>query len=211
MAAGYHCPTSTSHSHHSAPPSRAKLILGLSCMFIIIIISVFAALTVLIVLQEREKPQFNLQQVGVQYLNVSVNGPTTASISFAIQMLFTAQGDTGHIPIEYGLSSFNITYRGIPLGCWATLPGFYLDDDSDVEQVQTSVTVDRVNLDSADLVRDASLYDRVELRIMRDFDVNMLVGFKRRTTTVSVDCVIAISPRKQALTYKLCGSDVLKV
>ncbi|KAJ9537452.1 hypothetical protein OSB04_030185 [Centaurea solstitialis] len=124
-------------------------------------------------------------------------------------MLFKAQNDN-YLGLEYGATSFNITYRGVPLG-WATLPGFYLHYN-DGKRVQTTVTVDRVNLDNAaDFVRDASLHDRVELWITGDVDVNMTTGKSRRgptkntTRTVSIDCVIAVSPRKQALISKLCG------
>ncbi|KAJ9537454.1 hypothetical protein OSB04_030187 [Centaurea solstitialis] len=157
-----------------------------------------------------KEPRIDLQEVGVEYLNYSVNGPTTASISLAIRMLFKAKNHD-YMGLEYGVSSFNITYRGVPLG-WATLPGFYLYYH-DWERVQMTATVDRVNLDNAaDFIRDASVHDLVELWITGDVNVNMTTeksawrGPKKyTTTTVSIDCVIAISPRKQALISKLCG------
>ncbi|KAJ9537456.1 hypothetical protein OSB04_030189 [Centaurea solstitialis] len=201
--------------HNYQKRRRGAIIFGLSC-FVIILIVLFIALIIIyvrILIPEPEpiKPRFELEQVGVKYLNYSVNGSTTASVSLAVRMLFMAENDNDD-SIEYGVSSFNITYRGVPLG-WATLPAFCLDG---VTRVQTTVTADRVNLeDAADFVRDASLKDRVELRIMGDVNAYIFIwtgsGTSTINTPVSVDCVIAISPRKQALTSKLCGSDVLKV
>ncbi|KAJ9537448.1 LOW QUALITY PROTEIN: hypothetical protein OSB04_030181 [Centaurea solstitialis] len=197
--------------HNYQKRRRCAVIFGLSCFAII-----FIALLVVLILyvrtpdQEPIKPRFELEQVGVEYLNYSVNGSSTASVSLAVRMLFMAENDNDD-SIEYGVSSFNIMYRGVPLGR-ATLPAFCLDG---VTRVQTTVTADRVNLeDAADFVRDASLNDRVELRIMGDVNAYIFIwtgsGTSTITTPVSVDCVIAISPRKQALTSKLCGSDVLK-
>ncbi|KAJ9537449.1 hypothetical protein OSB04_030182 [Centaurea solstitialis] len=204
---------------HNYQKRRCAVIFGLSCFAII-----FIALLVVLILyvrtpdQEPIKPRFELEQVGVEYLNYSVNGSSTASVSLAVRMLFMAENDN-YASIMYGVSSLNITYRGVPLGR-ATLPGFCLDR---VTRVQTTVTADRVNLeDAADFVRDASLNDRVELRIMGDVNAYMFMWSTITTPVstlrfffllkyVSVDCVIAISPRKQALTSKLCGPDVLKV
>ncbi|KAJ9537453.1 hypothetical protein OSB04_030186 [Centaurea solstitialis] len=189
MAAGDHSPPS---SHHSAPPAlhnRQKhsycALIFISC-FVIVCIVLFIMLFVFVrpPHQEPIKPGFELQQVGVEYLNYSVNSPTTASVSLAIRMVFMAENDNG-VSIKYGVSSFNITYRGVPLG-WATLPGFYTDC---VTRVQTTVTADRVNLDdAADFVRDASLNDRVELRIMGDVDAYMRIatGFGTSTITTPV-------------------------
>ncbi|KAF7128167.1 hypothetical protein RHSIM_Rhsim11G0132500 [Rhododendron simsii] len=83
-------------------------------------------------------------------------------------MLFTAANDN-KVGIKYGESRFTVMYRGIPLGK-GTVPGFFQAAHS-VRQVETTVAVDRVNLmqaDAADLVRDASVNDRVELRVLGD-------------------------------------------
>ncbi|CDO97513.1 unnamed protein product [Coffea canephora] len=104
-------------------------------------------------------------------------------------------------------------YRGIPLGR-GTVPGFYQPAHS-VRQVQTTIAVDRVNLlqtDAADLLRDATVNDRVELRVLGDVGAKIrILGFTSPGVQVSVDCAIVISPRKQALTYKQCGFDGLSV
>lgn len=127
-------------------------------------------------------------------------------------MLFTAKNDN-KVGIKYESSTFNIMYRGIPLGR-GIVPGFYQPAHS-VRQVQTTVTVDRVNLlqaDAADLIRDASYNDRVELRIMGDVRAKIrIVGLTSPAVQVSIDCAIAISPRKQSLSYKQCGFDGLQV
>ena len=74
-------------------------------------------------------------------------------------------------------SRFTVMYtRGIPLG-EASVPGFYQEAHS-VRQVEATIAVDRINLqkaDAADLVRDASLNDRVELRVLGDVSAKIHV------------------------------------
>lgn len=127
-------------------------------------------------------------------------------------MLFTAANDN-KVGIKYGESRFTVMYRGIPLGK-GTVPGFFQAAHS-VRQVETTVAVDRVNLmqaDAANLVRDASVNDRVELRVLGDVGAKIrILGVTSPGVQVSVDCAIVISPRKQALTYKQCGFDGLSV
>lgn len=141
------------------------------------------------------------------------NNPTTsASLSLSIRMLFTAV-NPNKVGIKYGESKFTVMYRGIPLG-EASVPGFYQEAHS-VRQVEATIAVDRINLqqaDAADLVRDASLNDRVELRVLGDVGAKIRVmNFDSPGVQVSVDCAIVISPRKQSLTYKQCGFDGLSV
>ncbi|EXB93591.1 hypothetical protein L484_014583 [Morus notabilis] len=67
-------------------------------------------------------------------------------------------------------------YRGIPLGK-ASVPEFYQEAHS-VRQVVATIAVNRVNLlqaDAADLIRDASLNDRVELRVLGDVGAKIRV------------------------------------
>ncbi|KAA8545548.1 hypothetical protein F0562_020332 [Nyssa sinensis] len=127
-------------------------------------------------------------------------------------MLFTAVNDN-KVGIKYGESRFTVMYRGIPLGR-GTVPGFYQAAHS-VKQVETTVAVDRVNLlqaDAADLIRDAALNDRVELRVLGDVGAKIrILGFTSPGVQVSVDCTIVISPRKQSLTDKRCGFDGFSV
>ncbi|KVI10979.1 uncharacterized protein LOC112506225 [Cynara cardunculus var. scolymus] len=221
-------PPSHNHNHryrhrehyypHSSSSSSSASIRGCCCCLILLFsflaLLVLTVVLVIVLAVKPKKPQFDLQQVGVQYINLAapVNAPTTASLSLAIRMLFTAKNDN-KVGIKYGVSTFNIMYRGIPLGR-GTVPGFYQPAHS-VRQVQTTVTVDRVNLlqaDAADLVRDASLNDRVELRIMGDVNAKIrILGLTSPSVQASIDCAIAISPRKQALIYKQCGFDGLKV
>ncbi|KAG8368718.1 hypothetical protein BUALT_Bualt15G0074900 [Buddleja alternifolia] len=154
--------------------------------------------------------------------------PTTASsatVSLNIHMLFAA-ANGNKVGIQYGESRFTIMYRGIPLGR-GTVPGFYQPAHS-VRRVEFTIAVDRVSLlqaDAADMLRDASLNDRVELRVVGDVGAKIrtlgltspgvqfssssliIVGFWQ----VYVDCTIGISPRKQSLIYKQCGFDGLTV
>lgn len=127
-------------------------------------------------------------------------------------MLFTAKNDN-KVGIKYEESTFIIMYRGNPLGR-GTVPGFYQPAHS-VRQVQTTVSVDRVNLlqtDAADLISDATVNDRVELRIMGDVKAKIrIIGLTSPAVQVSIDCTIAISPKKQSLAYKQCGFDGLQL
>ncbi|KAI3525599.1 hypothetical protein L2E82_01755 [Cichorium intybus] len=216
------------HNQHyypnsSASSSSASIKGCCCCLFLLFSFLALLAIAVVLVIflaVKPKKPEFNLQQVGVQYINLAatnppsdtVNSPSSASISLAIRMLFTARNDN-KVGIKYEESTFNIMYRGIPLGR-GTVPGFYQPAHS-VRQVQTTVSVDRVNLlqtDAADLVRDASLNDRVELRIMGDVRAKIrIIGLTSPAVQVSIDCAIAISPRKQSLAYKQCGFDGLQL
>ncbi|XP_071691585.1 NDR1/HIN1-like protein 13 [Rutidosis leptorrhynchoides] len=221
------------HPHHrhnqhyypnSSTSSSSASIKGCCCcLFLLFSFLVLVAIAVVLVIffaVKPKKPEYNLQQVGVQYINLAsttapstlTNLPNSASLSLAIRMLFTAKNDN-KVGIKYEQSTFNIMYRGIPLGR-GIVPGFYQPAHS-VRQVQTTVTVDRVNLlqaDAADLIRDASYNDRVELRIMGEVRAKIrIIGLTSPAVQVSIDCAIAISPRKQSLTYKQCGFDGLQV
>ncbi|KAI3834697.1 hypothetical protein MKW92_007880 [Papaver armeniacum] len=127
-------------------------------------------------------------------------------------MIFTAV-NPNKVGIQYSPTQFDVMYRGVPLGR-ASIPGFDQPAHS-VRQVQTTISVDRVNLlqaEATDLVKDATLYDRVELRITGDVGAKIrLLGITSPKVKVSVDCAIVISPRKSSLTYKQCGVDGLNV
>ncbi|KAK6121306.1 hypothetical protein DH2020_044957 [Rehmannia glutinosa] len=159
-----------------------------------------------------KKPEFDLQQVTVQYVGISPTTASSATVSLNIRMLFTAANDN-KVGIKYRESTFTIMYRGIPLGR-GTIPGFDQPAHS-VRRIQTAIVVDRVNLlqaDAADLVRDTSLYDRVELRVVGDVGAKIrILGFTSPGVQVSVDCTLAISPRRQTLINKQCGFDGLSV
>ncbi|KAK1440316.1 hypothetical protein QVD17_06141 [Tagetes erecta] len=201
---------------NSSSSSSSASIRGCCCclilLFSFLLLLILAVVLVIILAIKPKKPQFELQQVAVQYINLAAPIPTTASLSLAVRMLFTAKNDN-KVAIKYGTSTFNIMYRGIPLGR-GTVPGFYQPAYS-VRQVQTTVIVDRVNLlqtDAVDLVRDATVNDRVELRILGDVNAKIrILGLTSPSVQASVDCGIAISPSKQALVYKQCGFDGLRV
>ncbi|XAR53109.1 hypothetical protein NMG60_11021518 [Bertholletia excelsa] len=195
------------------------------CLFLLFSFLALLALAIVLVVVlavKPKKPQFDLNQVGVQYVGITPNsaavsygGETSegsASLSLSIRMLFTAVNDN-KVGIQYDQSRFTVMYRGIPLGR-GTVPGFYQPAHS-VRRVQTIIVVDRVNLlqaDAADLVRDALVNDRVELKVVGDIGAKIRVlGINSPGVQVSVDCAIVISPRKQSLTDKQCGFDGLSV
>lgn len=102
-------------------------------------------------------------------------------------MLFTAANDN-KVGIKYGESRFTVMYRGIPLGR-GTVPSFYQPAHS-VRQVAVNIAVDRVNLlqaDAADLIRDASLNDRVEFRVFGDVGAKIrIIGITSPGVQVSI-------------------------
>ncbi|KAF5444121.1 hypothetical protein F2P56_036623 [Juglans regia] len=195
------------------------------CLFLLfsfLALLVLAVVLVIVLALKPKKPSFDLQQVGVQYMGITTPNPsetnpaanpaTSASLSLSIRMLFTAV-NPNRVGIKYGESRFTVMYRGMPLGK-ASVPGFFQEAHS-VRQVEATIAVDRVNLlqaDAASLVRDASLNDRVELRVLGDVGAKIrILNFDSPGVQVSVDCAIVISPRKQSLTYKQCGFDGLSV
>ncbi|GAV67365.1 LEA_2 domain-containing protein [Cephalotus follicularis] len=232
-------PTNHNHNHNHHPyypatsspyysSSSSASFKGCCCclflLFSFIALLILAVVLVILLAVKPKKPQFDLQQVGVQYMGITASNsldptstssppPTTsASLSLTIRMLFTAV-NPNKVGIKYGESSFTVMYRGIPLGK-ASVPGFYQEAHSE-RQVEAIIAVDRVNLmqaDAADLIRDASLNDRVELRVLGDVAAKIRVlDFDSPGVQVSVDCAIVISPRKQSLIYKQCGFDGLSV
>ncbi|XP_024026181.1 uncharacterized protein LOC112092977 [Morus notabilis] len=226
-------PSNNNYQHYypTTSSSSSASFRGCCCclflLFSFLALLVLAIVLVIILAVKPKKPQFDLQQVGVQYMGITAPNPTsamttttdpnpnpttTASLSLNIRMLFTAV-NPNKVGIKYGESRFSVMYRGIPLGK-ASVPGFYQEAHS-VRQVVATIAVDRVNLlqaDAADLIRDASLNDRVELRVLGDVGAKIRVlNFDSPGVQVSVDCAIVISPRKQSLTYKQCGFDGVNV
>lgn len=151
---------------------------------------------------------FSLSSADSQTVTTPTPTTTSAALSLNIRLLFTAV-NPNKVGIKYGNSRFTVMYRGIPLGK-AIVPGFYQEAHSQRE-VEAMIAVDRVNLlqaDAADLIRDASLNDRVELRVLGEVGARIRVlEFDSPGVQVSVDCSIVISPRNQSLTSKQCGFD----
>ncbi|KAM7482231.1 hypothetical protein LguiB_006814 [Lonicera macranthoides] len=170
--------------HHSSSSSASFK--GCCCclflLFSFIALLILAIILVIVLAVKPKKPQFDLQQVGVQYVGITPNpipsATSSASVSLNIRMHFTATNQN-KVGIKYSESRFTVMYRGIPLGR-GTVPGFYQPAHS-VRQVSTTVAVDRVNLlqaDATDLVKDASLNDRVELRVLGDVGAKIrILGF----------------------------------
>ncbi|KAF5448578.1 hypothetical protein F2P56_029097 [Juglans regia] len=187
-------PAQTHHQHYYPTTSSSASFKGCCCclflLFSFLALLILAVVLVIILAVKPKKPSFDLQQVGVQYMgintptpstvsaaetNPSTNPTTSASLSLNIRMLFTAV-NPNRVGIKYGESKFTVMYRGIPLGK-ASVPGFFQEAHS-VRQVEATIAVDRVNLlqaDAADLVRDASLNDRVELRVLGDVGAKIRV------------------------------------
>ncbi|XP_076943869.1 NDR1/HIN1-like protein 13 [Bidens hawaiensis] len=217
--------TTRTHTHNpqyypyssTSSSAAASIKGGCCCLFLVLAFLVLLTLAVTLVIflaVKPKKPDFTLQQVGIQYINLVPPSPTlsAASLSLVIRMIFTARNDN-KVGIKYEDSTFDIMYRGIPLGR-GVVPGFYQPAHS-VRLVQTTVTVDRVNVlqaDAGELLRDASVNDRVELRIIGDIRAKIRIfGFTSPAVQVSIGCAIAVSPKKQSLTYKQCGFDGLQL
>lgn len=184
---GNHPPTHyyPPHSSSSSSSSSASFKGCCCCLFLLfafLLLLAVAVILVVVLAVKPKKPQFDLQSVRVQYLGINpapiAQTPVTtanaaaaaasASVSLTILMLFSAVNEN-KVGIKYGDSKFTIMYRGIPLGR-GIVPGFYQPAHS-VRRVQTTIAVDRVNLlqaDAADLLRDATVNDRVELRVAGD-------------------------------------------
>ncbi|XP_047150736.1 uncharacterized protein LOC124822741 [Vigna umbellata] len=122
-----------------------------------------------------KKPQFDLDQVGVQYMGITSTPPSTTSLSLSIRLPFAAT-NSNKVGIRYGQSSFTVMYRGIPLGK-ATVPDFFQQPHSHCQVIST-IIVDHINLlqvDAADLIRDASIIDCVDLHILGDVSAKIRV------------------------------------
>ncbi|CAL9090834.1 unnamed protein product [Musa textilis] len=227
-------PPEARRQHHYVGPSISTSVSAASfkgcccCLFLLLtflaLLAVAIALVVVVVLVLKpKKPQFDLQQVVVQYLLVapaaSAIGATVggggasspaAYLSLNITLLLMAD-NPNKVGIRYEAAALDVMYRGLPLGV-ATVPGFEQPARSR-RLVQTRVAVDRFNViqsDALNLVRDAALNDRVDLRLTGDVAAKiLLLGISTPRVQASVDCAVAISPRKQSLTYKQCGVDGL--
>lgn len=169
-------PNGTHHNYYpptnAASSSSSASIRGCCCclflLFSFLALLILAVILVIVLAVKPKKPEFDLQQVSIQYMGISATTASSAAVSLNIRMLFTATNDN-KVGIKYGESRFTVMYRGIPLGR-GTVPGFYQPTHS-VRRIETVIVVDRVSLlqaDAADLVRDASLNDRVELRVVGD-------------------------------------------
>ncbi|XP_074569531.1 uncharacterized protein LOC141826184 [Curcuma longa] len=197
------------------------------CLFLLLtflaLLAVAIALVIVLVLKPK-KPQFDLQQVAVQYLLVAPTASPSAPgfsaggnlpaayLSLNISLLFIAD-NPNKVGIRYEAAALDVMYRGVPLGV-ATVPGFEQPAHSS-RLVQTRVAVDRFNVlqaDALNLIRDAAINDRVDLRLTGDVAAKiLLLGISTPRVQASVDCAIVISPRKQSLTYKQCGVDGLNL
>lgn len=205
------------HPRSSSSSSSASFRGCCCCLFLLLTflgLLILAVILVILLAVKPKKPQFELQQVGVQYVGITPTTMTTpsASLSLTIRMVFTAV-NPNKVGIKYSSMEFYVMYKGVPLGV-ASVPGFYQPAHS-ARQVETTVSVDKVNLlqtDATDLIRDATLNDRVELKVFGDVGAKIrILDFTSPKVKVSVDCAVVISPRKQSLTYKQCGVDGLTV
>ncbi|XP_077213399.1 late embryogenesis abundant (LEA) hydroxyproline-rich glycoprotein family [Tasmannia lanceolata] len=205
-------------SHYSSSSSSSASFKGCCCclflLFTFLALLLIAVVLVILLVIKPKKPQFDLQQVGVQYIIVTApsDGPTSAYLSLNISMIFTAV-NPNKVGIKYSSSGFYVMYKGVPLGK-ATVPSFYQPANS-VRTVETRVSVDKVDVMQAnalDLVKDATLNDRVELSVTGEVGAKIrIIEITSPRVQVSVDCTIVISPRKQSLTYKQCGVDGVSV
>ncbi|KAG0448624.1 hypothetical protein HPP92_027742 [Vanilla planifolia] len=179
-------PPTPAERHYMGPSSSssaASLKGCCCCLFLLLIflalLAVAIALVIVLVVRPK-KPEFDLQRVGVEYLLVaptdqgvatSFGGlapPPAAYLSLNITLLFTAV-NPNKVEIKYGAADLYVLYHGVPLGI-AAVPGFEQPAHS-TRLVETRVSVSRFNVlqsDAVQLVRDAAVDDRVELRVTGD-------------------------------------------
>ncbi|GJV13174.1 NDR1/HIN1-like protein 13 [Tanacetum coccineum] len=189
------------------------------CCFLFLLLSFllllsFAILLIIVLAIKPKKPQLDLQQVIVQNLNFSPTDQSNISpvLSVTVHMFFIAKNDN-IAGIEYKATTFEIIYRGVPLGR-GTVPAFFQGAHSK-KNVRVSVYIDRMSLlqtDSDEMVQDIAVNDRVEFRVMGDVNAKIrIIGITSPNVQVSIDCAIVISPSTQSLVSKKCGFDGLQV
>ncbi|XP_073307419.1 uncharacterized protein [Primulina huaijiensis] len=183
-------PTTNGHHRNYYPPTTSSSSTSASfrgcccCLFLLfsfLALLILAIILVIVLAVKPKKPEFDLQQVAVQYVGINPTTSSSAVVSLNIRMLFSAANDN-KVGIKYGESRFTVMYRGIPLGR-GTIPAFFQPSHS-VRRVETTISVDRVNLlqaDATDLVRDASLNDRVELQQWSFFAILLILLISMNT------------------------------
>lgn len=186
----------------------------LSVLFIVATIIGIIALVVFLVIKPK-KPEFELQSVAVEALRVepppgSVSAVASMEVflSLNIAMVFAAS-NPNNVGIKYSPSKFYVMYKGMPIGV-AVVPAFYQPSHSHTT-VETRLLVNRVNILQAaalDLFRDATVNDRVALRLTGDVGARIrVIQITLPQVQVSLDCQIVLSPHRRALTDKQCGVD----
>ncbi|XP_057434230.1 uncharacterized protein LOC130726926 [Lotus japonicus] len=177
------------------------------CLFLLSSLLAFLALLVALVIILAvlpKKPHVNLQLVEVQYMSITADD-STASISLTLHLIFEAV-NPNKVGVTYGDFWFTVMYRRIQLGK-ASIPGFF-QEAHNMKQVAATISINRMSLlqaDAAELIRNASVNDRVDLRVLGDVGAKIRVlNFDAPALQVSEDCAIVISPRKQSITYQQC-------
>ncbi|XP_073063913.1 NDR1/HIN1-like protein 13 [Primulina eburnea] len=213
-------PPATAHQHDQTTNTTnsssfhgccCRLFLLLSSFLILFIV---AAILVIFLAVKPQKPHFDLQKVVFQYMGISAVTTTqsAATVSLIIHMFFVATNEN-KVGIKYDEFWFTVMYRGIPLGRGA-VPGFY-QPAHNVRLVETTIVVGQVNLiqaNAAYMLGEASLNDRVALRVVGDIGARIqILGLTSPRVQVSVDCTITFSPTRQTLMSKQCVFDGLSV
>ncbi|KAM7278636.1 hypothetical protein ACFE04_005770 [Oxalis oulophora] len=101
------------------------------CLFLLMSFLLLLAIFLIIILAiKQKKSEFDLNQVGVQYIGTTQMEPATsattaaeATITLTIHLMFTADNPNA-VGIKYGESKFTVMYRGMTLGK-AVVSGFY--------------------------------------------------------------------------------------
>ncbi|PKA53502.1 hypothetical protein AXF42_Ash008998 [Apostasia shenzhenica] len=211
-------PAVTQRHHLDSSSSSAASLKGCCCclFLFLIFLSLFAvAAALVIVLAVRpKKPDFDLQRAEVNYLLISpaetaATSPAAASaayLSLNVTLLFTA-ANPNKVAIKYTAAAIYALYRGLPIAI-AAVPEFE-QPARRTRLVKTTVSVSRFNVvqaDAGELVREASVSDRVEIRVAGDVGARIrFIGLTSPRVQVAVDCVIVMSPRRQLQTYQQCG------
>ncbi|KAK8970662.1 hypothetical protein KSP40_PGU020970 [Platanthera guangdongensis] len=160
-------------------------------------------------------PEFDLDRVDVEYFRIAPNdvggaggtaSPSAVYLSLNITLRFISVNNDW-AELLYEATNICVLYHGVPLGN-AVVRGFQQPRYS-TRPVDSKVIVSRFNMlqvDSPELVRDASVNDGVELLVTANATWK-ITG--RRTDDlwddqVHVNCFVVLSPRNQSLAYKNC-------
>ncbi|KAK8921684.1 hypothetical protein KSP39_PZI020664 [Platanthera zijinensis] len=166
-------------------------------------------------LNQPRTPDFDLDRVDVEYFRIAPNevggaggtaSPSAVYLWLNITLRFTSVNNDW-AKLSYEATNICVLYHGAPLGK-AVVPGFQQPRYS-TRPVDSRVIVSRFNMlqvDSPELVRDASVNDGVELRVTANTTWK-ITGRPTDDITddqVHVSCFVVFSPRNLSLALKNC-------
>lgn len=179
------------------------------CVLVLLLLALGVALFFILVMKPT-RPEFDLQSATIENFQVDsqIVGASNVAVylSMNIVLIFSAS-NPNKVGIEYEATQFNCLYKTTLLGV-ANVPPFTQPAHSHIT-LRAVVVVDRLNVlqaASADLLRDATLNDKVVLTINGPIDARVRVlGIKSPKVQVYVNCQIAVRPQERQVESKVCN------